>query len=59
MPMDFINWTKEVNYLLYREHKLINKPTLIDSYKYYRNNYNPREAATYLSNILYYKDLDF
>jgi hypothetical protein len=57
--MDFINWKKEVNYLLYREHKLINKPNLIDSYKYYRNNYNPAEAATYLSNILYYKDLDF
>jgi hypothetical protein len=57
--MDFTNWKKEVDILLFREHKLKIQPSLVDRYKYYRNKYDPEDAAAYLSNILYYKDLDF
>lgn len=55
--MDFINWKKEVKYWLSNDYKIANSPTLVENYKFYRNGIAPREAATYLSNILYYRDL--
>jgi hypothetical protein len=57
--MDFINWKKEVDFLIAREYKLRIRPSLVEGYKYYRSNINPEDAASYLSNILHYKDSDF
>lgn len=57
--MDFINWKNEVKYWLVKEHKLSQKPTLVENYRFYKNKIPPRDAATYLSNILYYRDLEF
>lgn len=57
--MEFIKWKKEVSFWLSVDHKISEDPTLLENYRFFRNGFPPRDAATYLSNILYYRDLGF
>jgi len=55
--MEFHNWNKEVKYFLVNEYKLSERPTLRESYRFFRSQIPPRDAAAYLSNVIYYRDL--
>jgi hypothetical protein len=57
--MDFIKWKQEVKYWLVKDHKIVEAPSLLENYRFFRNKIPPRDAAVYLSNILYYRDLGF
>jgi hypothetical protein len=57
MLMEFIKWKQEVKYWLVKDHKLVEAPSLIENYRFFRNDIPPRDAAVYLSNIIYYRDL--